>query len=511
MTTITLKSAGVTGKTQLFNELTLTVGPGDRVGLVGANGAGKSTLLKCLTGEADLTSGEVTLSRGARVGQVPQSVPAELLELSLFDAVASGLEPETLASESWRVDVVLDSLSTPEELRDRPVRELSGGWQRLMLLMRAWVADPHVLVLDEPTNHLDLEKIALLENWFAGIGNVPVIVASHDRSFLDAVTNRTLFLRPELSRYFPLPYSKAKAVLAGEDASDAAKRERDLKEANQLRQQSAKLKNIGINSGSDLLQRKHSDLLQRKQKQLRERAEKIEAQAKSLHKERSGDIRLANRGTHAKVLVAIENLTVKTPDGRKLFGIPKLHIFQGDRIVLLGRNGTGKTTLIEMLRSVLLAGRAIEGIRATPSLVTGYMDQALDFVPEKETPFGYVSALGQIDQRTRALLAGAGIDIEAHSMPIARLSQGQRARLGLLALRLIEPNFYLLDEPTNHVDIAGQETLAGEIIEHEASCILVSHDRAFVREVANRFLVIERGRLVEADDAEEFFAAMATP
>ncbi|WMT88727.1 ATP-binding cassette domain-containing protein [Pelagibacterium sp. 26DY04] len=503
MTTITLKSAGVTGKTQLFNDLTLTVGPGDRVGLVGANGADKSTLLKCLTGEANLTSGEVTLSRGARVGQVPQSVPAEMLELSLFDAVATGLEPETLASESWRVDVVLDSLSTPEELRDRRVRELSGGWQRLMLLMRAWVTDPDVLVLDEPTNHLDLEKMALLESWFSGIGNVPVIVASHDRSFLDAVTNRTLFLRPEMSRDFPLLYTKANAVLAGEDASDAAKRERDLKEANQLRQQSAKLKNIGINSGSDLLQRK--------QKQLRERAEKIEAQAKSLHKERSGDIRLANRGTHAKVLVAIENLTVKTPDGRKLFGIPKLHIFQGDRTVLLGRNGTGKSTLIEMLRSVLLAGRAIEGIKATPSLVTGYMDQALDFVPEKKTPFGYVSALGQTDQRTRALLAGAGIDIEAHSMPIARLSQGQRARLGLLALRLIEPNFYLLDEPTNHVDIAGQETLAGEIIEHEASCVLVSHDRAFVREVANRFLVIERGRLVEAEDAEEFFAAMAAP
>lgn len=501
MTTITLKSAGVTGKTQLFNDLTLAIGPGDRVGLMGANGAGKSTLLKCLTGEADLTSGEITLSRGARVGEVPQSVPEELLDVGLFDAVASGLDAEALSSEGWRVDVVLDTLSTPAELRDRRVRELSGGWQRLMLLMRAWVGDPDVLVLDEPTNHLDLEKIALLEGWFETIGSVPVIVASHDRSFLDAVTNRTLFLRPDVSRYFPLSYTRAKEALTGEDASDAARRERELKEAGQLRQQSAKLKNIGINSGSDLLQKK--------QKQLRERAEKIEAQVKSLHKERSGDIRLANRGTHAKVLVAIEDLTVKTPDGRKLFAVPKLHIFQGDRIVLLGRNGTGKSTLIEMLRQVLLDGEAVEGIKATPSLVTGYMDQALDFVPERETPFGYISALGQGDQRTRALLAGAGIDIEAHSLRIARLSQGQRARLGLLALRLMEPNFYLLDEPTNHVDIAGQETLAGEIIEHEASCVLVSHDRTFVREVANRFLVIDKGRLVEVEDAEGFFAAMA--
>ena len=498
MTTIALKSAGVTGKSKLFSDLTLTVGPGDRVGLVAANGAGKTTLLRCLTGEAGLTQGEITLSRGARVGKVPQSVPGQLLEMTLFDAVASGLDAETLASESWRVEMVLDSLQTPDEMRERRLRGLSGGWQRLMLLMRAWISDPDVLLLDEPTNHLDLEKIALLEDWFAGIGEVPVIVASHDRSFLDAVTNRTLFLRPETSRYFPLPYSRAREALAQEDESDAAKRERDLKEASQLRQQSAKLKNIGINSGSDLLQKK--------QKQLRERAEKIEAQAKSLHKERSGDIRLANRGTHAKVLVAIEDLTISTPDGRKLFAIPKLHIFQGDRIVLLGRNGTGKTTLIEMLRRVLLGGETVGGIRATPSLVTGYMDQALAFVPEAETPFGYISALGQDDQRTRALLAGAGIDIEANTRPIGRLSQGQRARLGLLALRLMEPNFYLLDEPTNHVDIAGQEALAGEIIEHEASCVLVSHDRAFVRDVANRFLVIEKGRLVEAEDAEGFFA-----
>ena len=498
MTTIALKSAGVTGKSKLFSDLTLTVGPGDRVGLVAANGAGKTTLLRCLAGEVELTTGDVTLSRGARVGQVPQSVPAGLLDMTLFDAVAGGLDAGTLASESWRVEVALDSLETPAEMRELRVRELSGGWQRLMLLMRAWISDPDVLLLDEPTNHLDLEKIALLEDWFAGIGDVPVIVASHDRSFLDAVTNRTLFLRPETSRYFPLPYSRARAALAQEDESDAARRERDLKEASQLRQQSAKLKNIGINSGSDLLQKK--------QKQLRERAEKIEAQAKSLHKERSGDIRLANRGTHAKVLVGIEDLTIATPDGRKLFAIPRLHIFQGDRIVLLGRNGTGKTTLIEMLRRVLLRGETVAGLRATPSLVTGYMDQALAFVPEAETPFGYISALGQDDQRTRALLAGAGIDIEANAKPIARLSQGQRARLGLLALRLIEPNFYLLDEPTNHVDIAGQEALAAEIIEHEASCVLVSHDRAFVRDVANRFLVIEKGRLVEAEDAEGFFA-----
>ena len=246
MTTIALKSAGYTAKSNLFNDLTLTIGSGDRVGIVAGNGAGKTTLLTCLVGENELTRGDITLSRGARIGMVPQVVPEKLFDFSLFDAVATGLDAETLESESWRVDVVLDTLSTPEDIRNLQVRALSGGWQRLMLLMRAWVSDPDILVLDEPTNHLDLEKIALLEQWFMGIGDVPVIMASHDRSFLDAVTNRTLFLRPETSRYFPLPYSRAREALAQEDASDASKRERDLKEASQLRQQSAKLKNIGI-------------------------------------------------------------------------------------------------------------------------------------------------------------------------------------------------------------------------------------------------------------------------
>ena len=115
MTTIALKSAGYTAKTNLFNDLTLTIGSGDRVGIVAGNGAGKTTLLTCLTGENEFTRGDITLSRGARIGMVPQVVPEKLFDLSLFDAVATGLDAETLESESWRVDVVLDTLSTPED------------------------------------------------------------------------------------------------------------------------------------------------------------------------------------------------------------------------------------------------------------------------------------------------------------------------------------------------------------------------------------------------------------
>lgn len=501
MTTIIVKDAALTASRPLFQNLNLSIAPGDRVGLVAGNGAGKSTLLKCIAGELDLGAGEIVASRGTRIGYVEQHVGQGLMGLGFFEAVRDALDPEARESEGWRADVALDTLGVPGGMREMPVAALSGGWQRLMLVARVWVTDPDVLLLDEPTNHLDLEKIGLLENWLAtGLGSVPAIIASHDRAFLDAVTNRTLFLRPETSRYFALAYSKARDALAQEDAADETRRERDLREASQLRQQSAKLKNIGINSGSDLLQKK--------QKQLRERAERIEESVKTLHRERAGDIRLANRGTHARLMVDLENLKIERPDGQVLFTVPKLHVFQGDRLVVLGRNGSGKSTLIRLLRSVLLDGRAVEGIRAGGSLVTGYMDQALELVPEKSTPFDFIAAFGQGDQRTRALLAAAGITVEKQTRPVSTLSYGQKARLGLLALRLTEPNFYLLDEPTNHIDIAGQEALAREIRAHEASCVLVSHDRAFVREVGTRFVVIEGKRLIETEEPDTFFKSV---
>ncbi|MGO1118255.1 ABC-F family ATP-binding cassette domain-containing protein [Rhodovibrionaceae bacterium A322] len=502
MTLLSLKDAGYIAQDYLFQNLTLTLNSGDRIGLVAQNGAGKSTLLRCLAGDLDLSSGELFRSRGLHIGFMAQAVAPDLLDKSLRQAVLTALPEDQQESESWRVDMVLDSFDAPPELHDTKVSDLSGGWQRLMLLARVWVTDPDVLLMDEPTNHLDLEKILLLENWLnTWIGQVPVLVASHDRSFLDQVTNRTLFLRPRQSLQFPLPYSPAKAELANVDSSQEREQERQLKEAGQLRRQSAKLKNIGLNSGSDLLQKK--------QKQLRERAEKIEETLNDLHKERSGEIRLANRGTHAKALVRIENLTLSTPDGRLLFKIEKLDLFQGDRIVLLGRNGVGKTTLVRLLHRCLIAGEEIVGIKATPSLVTGYLDQALSDIPLDKSPFDVISRYDISDARSRAALASAGIAFDWQRRPISTLSLGQRSRLALLALRFTEPNFYLLDEPTNHIDIAGQEALAGEIKAKQASCVLVSHDRSFVREVGTRFLSIEQKKLSESDSPDRYFASLS--
>ncbi len=398
--------------------------------------------------------------------------------------------------------MVLDEFQTPGALRQRPMRALSGGWQRLALIARIWVNQPDALLLDEPTNHLDLAKLFQLERWInSAVRNLPVVIASHDRDFLDVATNRTLFLRPETSHYFALPYPRARAALDEADSAAKVQQERDFKTAGRLRKQAAKLTNIGINSGSDLLVRKS--------KFLRDRAEKIEATAPSLHQERSGNIRLGNSGTHARVLLALEEVTVTTPTGDPLFRIGKLHVYQGDRIVLLGRNGAGKSQFVRLLRRAMAAPEPMPGVRISPSVVVGYTDQDMSQLPLKGSPAEFIACFGLGDQRTKSLLAGAGFLIEKQERSIAELSFGQRARLGLLALRLSEPNFYLLDEPTNHVDIPGQEKLESEILEHEASCILVSHDRSFVRSIGTRFLLIEGSKLQEVETPEGFFAAMA--
>ena len=327
MTIVNINALGVILGDPLFTDLTLTISKGDRIGLVAANGRGKTTLLECLADLAEPTTGEITRARGLRVGYVKQNVPKEALDLTLHEWVLIALPAEQAEYESWRVDVVLDGLKVPYDLQHRPLSELSGGWQRTAMLAAVWVTEPDILLLDEPTNHLDLYRIGLLQIWLTTLPrDVPVIITSHDRAFLDTTTNRTLFLRKERSRVFQLPFAAARIALDEADAAGERRFSNDLNKAQQLRKQAAKLKNIGINSGSDLLVVKT--------KQLNERAAQMEAAAKPAHQERTaGGIRLVNSGTHAKALITLNDIQVETPDGRPLYKTGQKWVLPGDRII----------------------------------------------------------------------------------------------------------------------------------------------------------------------------------
>ena len=489
MSAISLRQVSVLTPTPLFQNLTFTLGEGDRLGVIAGNGAGKSTLLRCLTGTLDPTHGSVVPSRGLRTALVAQDMPPALNDLTLREVIRRAL-PADRAAEEWRVDVLLDDLGATHELHDRPVRALSGGWQRLALIARAWISQPDLLLLDEPTNHLDVEKIRLLERWLSREAPNLLVVASHDRDFLDACTNRSLFLRPETSRSYAHAYSVARPLLVADDAAAEAKLTRDSREVTRLQRSAAALRNIGLNSRSDAAQKKSAQMAQR--------AHRLEQELRPIEVDRTAEVRLAGRGTHARVLLMVDNLAVAPPEGAPLFHIPHLTILRGDRIVVLGRNGVGKSLLVQRLHSALTMPNSVPGVRVSAAAVVGFMDQAMSQLPGRDTPFHFVSVrFGLTDQRCRSVLAGAGFPVDRQLQPIDAFSPGQRARLGLLALRLTEPTVYVLDEPTNHLDIPGRETLESEIVDHAGTSIMVSHDRRFVRTVGTRFLLIEGEQMRE--------------
>jgi ATPase subunit of ABC transporter with duplicated ATPase domains len=501
MSLITLETLGMSLGVPLFTNLDLTIHKGDRIGLVAQNGGGKSTLLRVLAERAEPTSGHCRYGRNLRVTLMQQDPEPASLPMPVRDVLLQALPAESREWEGWRVDVALGAMQVPIELHDRPLGALSGGWQRMVLLVRAWLMEPDVLLMDEPTNHLDLQRIGQLQRWVAELPqDVALMVASHDRAFLDAVTRRTLFLRREASAEFAAPYSLARASLAELDEATARRHETELRQATRLRQQAARLHNIGVNSGSDLLKVKT--------KQLQDRAERIEAAARPAYREGSaGQIRLADGSTHARTLLTLDSVKVTAPGGRRLFATGKLRIQPGDRVVLLGANGSGKSRLLGLVTEAI-QGRTHPGLTVSATVVAGICDQSLSHLRPGETLHDAIRSRFAVgDQRIRTLLATAGFPVERQGHSIGRLSGGQRARLAMLILQLQEPNFYLLDEPTNHLDIEGQEMLEEELRQREGACLLVSHDRRFVENVGTRFWLIERGLLVETDDPRAFFAA----
>lgn len=505
MSLLAVRALALTLGKPLFTQLSFTLAPGARLGLVAANGAGKSTLLRCLIGAEAAQSGEITKARGLTLALAAQEAPPAALAQPLRAFLLAALPPEEADQGGWQADLIMEALGLPPDLADQPLGTLSGGGQRRALIAAAAITAPDLLLLDEPTNHLDLAQIARLEDYL--LKECPargLIIASHDRAFLDRVTTETLFLRPERSAHFALPYSRAAAAFKGTQESEARAYAEAQKEAAQLRRQAAKLHNIGVNSGSDLLQMKT--------KQLKARAEKVLATAQAPEKlGRAGDIRLAHRQSAARALLHLKNAEILRPGGGLLFRTGEVWITPGDRVALLGGNGAGKTQMLLRIAAAL-QGQADPALYLTPSLVPGYLDQELAFLPGKVSAEDFLAARFSLAPGTlRSALAGAGLPPPLSGTPIARLSGGQKARLALLFLRLTAPSFYLLDEPTNHLDIEGQEALEGELQKPGASALIVSHDRAFLRHVATRFWQIDpaRRQLEEVESPEPFLAAMA--
>ncbi len=503
---IRLDKLGFSYTAPMFSGVSMTIAETHRIGVVGNNGAGKSTLLKCISGELEPTEGTIAKPRGIKFGIIEQDIPPHLHNKTLYDVILEAIPEEERDYNSWKVDVALDTFKAPQVIHGKQVKQLSGGWQRLALIARTWMGEPDALLLDEPTNHLDLEKIVLLEQWLnEQVRGIPVLCISHDRSFLDNCTNTTLFLRPVRSVSYPAAFSKAKEQLIQDDRAAAAQREKELKEVERLEKSAHELKLTGANF--------HSDSASKKAAQMAKRADDLRTQVIENQIDIRRDIKLPNSGMYAKHLLDLKNIKINAPDGRELISIERLAIAPDERIVLLGLNGTGKSTLVNTIHKAFtnIEKSKLEGITITPTAKLGYVDQLLSELPMDYTVMEYISGAFQMPRQAVIMkLIEAGFSFDKQDQKISKLSGGERSRLYLLALRLMEPNFYIMDEPTNHLDIDGQEKLESEILKNGAACILVSHDRSFVANIGTKFLAIHNGRLVELPDPDMFYNHMIT-
>ncbi|MCX6350640.1 MAG: ATP-binding cassette domain-containing protein [Bacteroidetes bacterium] len=505
MVQIKLQKVGFGYTDILFEDVDISVTEKDHIGIVGDNGSGKSTLLKCIAGIITDYQGQIVKPKNVKFGFIEQDVPEEIKNLSLYDAIADKIPNDEQDFNLWKVDVALDTFKAPESIRERPIKELSGGWQRMALLARVAMSNPDILLLDEPTNHLDVSKIMVLEDWLkTQVSDIPIIAISHDRRFLDSCTNRTVFLRGGQVSDYKYSYSRARELLLEDDKSLASQRAKELEELERLQKSAHNLRQIGVDN--------YSAPALMKAKQIEKKAERLKAQLTAVYIAPKRDVKLISSDTHANRLVLIEKVNIVSPDNTLLFHIEKLEIFQGDRLVILGANGSGKSQFIHHLNRAFsnrdLAKK--NGIFITPTAKLGYIDQHLSNLPLNKTLKDFICDVVILDQqKATSYLVSIGFPYDTQEMKIKDLSQGQKSRLNLLVLRLIEPNFYIMDEPTNHLDIAGQEGLEREIIEHGASSLLVSHDRAFVANLGTKFYEIYQNNLREIKSPESFYKSFA--
>ncbi|HEY6598765.1 MAG TPA: ABC-F family ATP-binding cassette domain-containing protein [Pseudomonadales bacterium] len=495
-----LQARGVThdvGDRTLFTDLEFTVSDGARIGLVGHNGCGKSTLLDFLAAARAPDSGDIIAARGLKIGRVEQFLPPAISNLNVVDAVLERL-PGAQTDQRWRAEALLAELGIAASVAALATGDLSGGQQNRLMFARAVIAEPELLLLDEPTNHLDLATLRVFESYLAGYRGAFVLV-SHDRAFLDAVTDETWFLRDGRLWCFDLSFSDAREALAEADAAARRSREAEDRKIEAIR---ASAKRLAI-WGRDFDNEKFA----KRAKSMEKRADRLEAERTFVTRGSPLDLTLDMNSVKSKEVVRIERLDVAPLAAPEvvLFNVELLLLRPGERVALLGANGAGKSTFIRLLTSVF-RGADAAGIRVSPQARLGYYDQELDEATSDSTLVDFITRrVDVVDDVVRRRLINAGFPYRDHDKRLADMSGGERARALFIVLSLKTPNFLILDEPTNHIDIEGKEQLEAQLLESAAAVLITSHDRRFIDTVAQRFLLIRGRRLFEISDPAEFY------
>ena len=505
----------------VLDGLTFQIDQGERVGLLGRNGAGKTTLFKILTGELDHDEGTVAVGQGRRVGlisQIPVYPPgctgeavlrsafARLTKLaremeSLTERMAAGeTDPALLRrygalSERFEVfggydtDVAVNKiaggLSISAEMRGQLFDSLSGGEKTRVNLGRLILEDTDILLLDEPTNHLDLHATEWLEEYIRSFRGT-VVVISHDRYFLDRVVTRVIEIQGGKAEFYSGNYSFY-----------AVEKERRYQERmKQYQKEQAKIQQL--EKAAEQLRLwafMGMDKTYRRAVNIERRIERMRTTAKPT-KARKMDARFTAAEFHGDEVLGIRSLAKSYGDKHLFEGIT-LKVEGGERIALIGDNGTGKSTLIKMIVGELYPddGR----IRTGPQVKLAYLPQIIRFDHPDwnlvETMMGAKRGLSAQSARNR--LAAYDFQGEDVFKPVSVLSGGEQSRLRLCMLMDDEINFLILDEPTNHLDIASREWIEEAVEAYDGTLLFVSHDRYFINRFATRIWELSEGTVTD--------------
>ncbi|MBS1204143.1 MAG: transporter [Proteobacteria bacterium] len=479
----------------LFSDLSFTLRKGDRLGLIGDNGCGKSTLLKVLDGLLSPLSGNVTVAHHCLLARVEQHLPDDLLAMTLLDAVLAQLPGCERDSQRWHAESLLASMGLSTAEIALTAGTLSGGQHTRLLLARALIREPDLLLLDEPGNHLDLPTLLWLEQFLLG-WNGSFVMVSHDAALLDAVTNGSWILRDHTLHHFALPCSQARQALEERDASDALRHKAEQKEIDRVTASSKRLATWGrVYDNEDLA---------RKAKQMARQVERLKESQTTLAEGSAWRLSLHGEALSADRLLEMERLAVPPASGLPaLFHVPLARLKSGDRVAVMGRNGCGKSSLLRLIWRAL--HNEASALRLHPRLHTGYYDQTLHQLPDDATLFDALEPFAPMPADRKMALISAGFAWARHGQRVATLSGGERSRLLFVGLSLARFNLLLLDEPTNHLDMAGKEALAETLQQFSGGFLLVSHDRQLINACCNRFWLVENGELNEWHDAEAVY------
>ncbi|EPG7576659.1 ABC-F family ATP-binding cassette domain-containing protein [Providencia rettgeri] len=498
-TLLTVKSLNYdTSTSTLLNDISFTVQQGDRIGLIGHNGSGKSTLLKLITQQLSPNSGSITYSNHCVTAYIEQHLPDDVASLTLLDALVQKLPEQDKVTDRWRAEVILSELGFTSEQWEQKANAISGGQHTRLLLGRALIEQPDLLLLDEPSNHLDLPTLIWLGNFLQSWKGSFVLV-SHDQSLLDQVSNCTWILRDKSLHFYRLPCSAARQALSEKDITDARRNQAEQKEIDRIASSAKRLAIWGHVYDNEALSRKA--------KQMEKQIDRLKDTQTELTEGYQWRLALNGKAIPADRVLELEGAVVSTPKGNPLFKTAFHQVKSGDRIAIMGANGCGKSTLLRLLWQHYQQDlRYSAQLKFHPAISAGYYDQQLEQLNDNDSLLDALRHFAPLtDEQRKMALIGAGFSYSRHQQKVATLSGGERARLLFIGLSLAQYELILLDEPTNHLDLEGKEALCEQISLFSGALLIVSHDRWLIENSCQRFWFIDDNRLEEYLNLDDIY------